>query len=719
MVRLLPSGAVDASFAAQPASLDVSSLVVQADGKVVVAGLFTEHNSQPVGGLLRLNADGTHDFAYTFNNGGGLGPQTFPPNLNLQADGKILVGGTFNTAGGLARNGLARFNDDGSLDSGFVPATAPTALVGAVAVQPDGRILVSDFNGGALVPNGTQKLVRLMATGAYDNTFTSPSLGVAPSFNAATTLLVQPNGRILFASQDGYVPPGYIVRLTSTGATDATWNVPISPSLSRSVGSLQLLPGGQVVFGGVPQPLGGALAVPAGVGQLTSSGAADASMPVPTLQVPGVVFDLALQTDGKVLVAGAFTEINGAAAQGLARLQATGAVDVAFTTAAAVTGGYPTKVKLQPDGKVLVIGSFNALGGVSVPSLGRVLSTGAPDPAFAPVLFASSALNLNSPANIELQADGKILLAGNMQLGSGSPFIRFLRLLPGGGLDTGFQPPASLWPAAMLVEPSGAIVVGSGGVLQRLLPSGAPDPVFVGPTGQGQSYFSISGLRRYPDCRLLTFGRFTALGGVPTVGVARLSSSGAVDASFVAVLPGTNYSVQSAELQPNGRVLVGGTFSTSGYPLQTLVRLLPDGSPDASLDITLNPNQAVLALAVQPNGGLLVGGQFTTVGSGAQHLGLVRLLDANVLSVPAAGLLARTETWPVPAHDQLHLRLDRAARPARLDLRDALGRTVLTQPVAANEQDISLPVAQLPAGVYFLQVHYLQGGTVVRRISVE
>ena len=726
LVRLLPSGAVDASFAAQPNTLNVSSLLVQPDGKVVVAGGFTMHNAQPVGNILRLNADGTHDFAFTFNSAGGLTGQTFRPVLALQPlDGGIVVGGSFRQAGSQPRSGLARFNADGTLDASFAPNTTATALVGVVAVQPDGRILAGTFNNVALVPNVTQMLVRFTATGVYDNSFVTPPIGVRTAFTGgATTLVVQPDGRILLAFSNGQVPPGGISRLTSSGAFDTSWSVPVLPAVTGSISSLQLLPGGQVAFAGTPQPLAGPTAVPAGVGQLTATGAPDTSVPVPTLQAAGLVRDVLVQPDGKVVVAGTFTEINGTPARALARLEANGQVDAAFTAACPVTGGSPTRLVLQPDGKLLVAGRFNTLGGMSAPSLGRVLASGVPDPAFVPALFASATFNVNSVSAIALQPNGAMALAGGMQLSSGGAFQRFLRLLPNGASDAGFQPPAGLFPVALLAEPSGRLVVGSTDltqpVVQRLLPNGNPDASFVGPAGPAAGQpFSINGLSRYPDGRLLAFGNFTGLGGLTTRSVVRLASTGAVDPTFVSGLSATNVTVLAAALQPNGRVLVGGAFSGVGTGSQSLARLLPDGRFDFSLDGSLTPNSTVFALAVQSDGRLLVGGQFSEVGAGVAHLALVRLRDANVLRATAGANAPRTDAWPVPTHDQLHLRLDAAARPERVELFDGLGRRVLTRSVSPATPELSFDMTALLVGVYNLRVQYATGGSVMRRVVRE
>jgi hypothetical protein len=348
-----------------------------------------------------------------------------------------------------------------------------------------------------------------------------------------------------------------------------------------------------------------------------------------------------------------------------------------------------------------------------------VLSSGSPDLTFTPALYFSATVNVNTITAMDVQPTGEVLLAGGMQLSSGAAFQRFLRLLPGGSYDSSFQPPAALAPSAVLAEPTGNIVVGNTDRLtpavQRLLPGGTVDTGFSGPAGPpAGAAFIISGLSRYADGRLLVYGNFPSIGGLATTSVARLSSAGVVDPVFSTGFSGT---VTSTAVQPNGRVLLGGSFTGGGVVTQTLARVLPNGAYDFSLDASLNPNGLVYALAVQPDGALVIAGQFYLLG-GQLHYAVARLLDANVLHVAAPGLAARTEVWPVPVHDQLHLRLDASARPERVALRDALGREVLAQSVPGYSVEVSLPIENLPAGVYLVQVQYATG-TVTRRITRE
>ena len=128
--------------AGNPQMVDrVYSLAVQADGKILVGGEFTTLGGQPRHHLARLNADGTLDPTFNPRAEGGNSP--FVDSLVVQADGKILVGGRFRTLGGQPRDSLGRLNADGTLDTSFYPKVGIFAPhVHCLVVQADGKILV-------------------------------------------------------------------------------------------------------------------------------------------------------------------------------------------------------------------------------------------------------------------------------------------------------------------------------------------------------------------------------------------------------------------------------------------------------------------------------------------------------------------------------------------------------------------------------------------------
>jgi uncharacterized delta-60 repeat protein len=141
--RLNKDGTLDNTFNSETAGgtdMNVNSLALQADGKILVGGAFTMLSGLPCNNLGRLNPDGTLDNDF---NGGVEGPPSVAPvsSVTVQADGKILVGGLFTTLGGQPRANMGRLNADGTVDIGFNPGA--DGWVTSMALQPDGRILVS------------------------------------------------------------------------------------------------------------------------------------------------------------------------------------------------------------------------------------------------------------------------------------------------------------------------------------------------------------------------------------------------------------------------------------------------------------------------------------------------------------------------------------------------------------------------------------------------
>ena len=138
---------------------------------------------------------------------------------------------------------------------------------------------------------------------------------------------------------------------------------------------------------------------------------------------------------------------------------------------------------------------------------------------------------------------------------------------------------------------------------------------------------------------------------------------------------------------------------------------------DATFTNAAQPNEAVRSILVQPDGGIMVAGSFTTIG-GAASPGVVRLGVINVLQVAApAAVAARIAAWPVPAHETLHIAPDASTHPLSIELLDALGRRVCSLP-ATGAAEVTLNTETLPASIYLLRVNYA-AGAVTRRVSVQ
>ena len=697
------------------------SWVAQPDGRIVLTGSFSALNGQPAGNLVRLNGDGTLDSSFPAAAAlNGVGQY-----LALQADGKLLVAGGFTTVHGQGQARLARLLPNGNLDTSFTPVVPAAVGISRVAVQPGGAVVVA----ASRYTSAWRSLMRLLPTGTIDPNFRTGA-GLVPLPGRGLELgplTIQADGKIVLgvcaASYDG-TPIGRIVRLLPDGVLDPSFANQLAlvdgpyPPLA-----LQVLPNGQLLIAnGLAAHFGQLNSLPASLVLLTATGARDPAFTA-TAQRPGTVFDVVRQPDGKLVVGGDFTEINGLAAGFVARLNSDGTPDVAFTTTAAANAPVYT-VALQPDGRVVVGGRFSYLGGTSRTALARLQGTGAIDGAFAPTLFSSNTIGAEIQ-QVLIQPDNSVLLRGQFNLRGPTAAPQYIgRVLGGTGQrDGNFRPVDSTGVSTLLVQPDGRIVAagaatlnGVSTVLWRMLSTGGLDPTFALTPASNPTGLVVVGmaLARDPAGRLYAGRYFDALGSGSTYDVARFSAAGQPDASFQGSFPRRVFSINCLTVQPNGRLLVGGSFQgATGY--EGTARLLANGLPDASYNNTASFGDGVYQILVQPDGAIVGAGAFSLV-SGLPVLGLARVLDANVLGVRPPQPVVRLEAWPIPAHGTLYLRLDALPQPRQLQLIDGLGRTVLTRQLLRTSN--SCDISSLRAGVYTAQVLY-GNGLARRRIVIE
>jgi uncharacterized delta-60 repeat protein len=125
----------------------VNAISTSPDGKVVIGGRFTHVDGVERSGIARLNADGSLDT--NFEPGAGVHGEIVDwwevASVAVQPDGKVVVGGRFTHVDGRSRNGIARLNEDGSLDTSFDPGTGTgtdSAGVFDLVLQPDGKVVI-------------------------------------------------------------------------------------------------------------------------------------------------------------------------------------------------------------------------------------------------------------------------------------------------------------------------------------------------------------------------------------------------------------------------------------------------------------------------------------------------------------------------------------------------------------------------------------------------
>lgn len=678
--RLNSNGTVDPSFNPGASGFiyaSVRSLIVQADGKILVGGAFTSLAGQAINCLGRLNPDGSLDASFTPNPGNDVYA------VALQPDGKILVGGLFNTLCGQTRNSLGRLNANGSLDATFNPGAIGT--VTCLAVQADGKVLV----GGAfssLVGQARQGIGRINADGTLDSTF-NPGVDTGATSPMLSTLAVQANGQIIVGGAYttlGGQPRFCLGRLNADGSPDAGFD----PGVDHFVWAVAVQNDGKILVGGQFSTLGGQPRKylgrlnpiePATENLVLDGSTITWSRSGSGPEVWGTTFEastngsdwIALGTatrtaggwrqTGVLLGAGATFRAQGCAVGGdgngsswwveattgplaisqqpLSRTNNAGTL-AGFTVVAAGTG--PVNYQWRKGG--LSLSDGGSISGAHAATL--VLSNvfGADVGGYSVVLSNASGTVTSRVASLSVvdpfirgQPVSRAVNAGQTTVFS---------VTAGGTVPLNYQ-----W------RKDGTNIVGATAAALTLtnvqwVDRGSYDVVVSNAVGQVTSAIAalkvnlgtadsfnpgangyVHALAEQVDAKLLVGGRFTNLCGQARYYLGRLNPDGSLDSEFVpAVGVGTYTDVAALLLQPNGKIVVGGQFTNlCGQVCSNLGRLNFDGTLDPGFNASVNA--AVSCLALQADGRILVGGGFTTL-SRQSRAGLARLnadgsLDQN------------------------------------------------------------------------------------------
>ncbi|MBI5387363.1 MAG: trypsin-like serine protease [Verrucomicrobia bacterium] len=398
--------------------------------KLAVGGDFTTFNGQSRPHVAVLDANGSVTGSYDPAAAANVAVNSVAVYTNAALPflyGKVVAGGDFTSIVGVTQNRVARLNANGTIDTNFNIGFGPDQAVRSVVLQPDGRVIVAgDFTSFNGFPRNF--VARLQDNGAVDGGF---NVGIGPD-NSVNALALQPNGRVLiggsFNTVYGVARSG-IARLTANGAIDTSFN-PGSGANVGAVKALALQADGRVLVGGDFISVSSA-PNSARVARLLATGAVDSSFASPL--TAGSVSALAVQADGKILIGGSFRLASaGRTNVNLARLNADGSVDATFNTGAGAND-YVSSLLLQPDGRVLVVGSFTLFNGQFHSRIVRLRADGSVDPT---INFGLGANNFVSTETLQ-QFDGKILVGGAFTEFDTQPRLGIARLLNGANTDAG------------------------------------------------------------------------------------------------------------------------------------------------------------------------------------------------------------------------------------------------------------------------------------------
>jgi len=622
------NGKTTTEFFNEPNSQDefVTASAVQADGKVVVVG-----NDQ----VARFNADGTPDL--DFGDSAVAKFSGTATSLLIRADGAIFVAGyryLTNTNG--TQTGLFVL-------SGYGPSGTTNVPGDVLTQRPMGE--------GERIEN---VFVELQADGKF--ILAGTVSGGGGEFRYSTVVMLR------------LVNIGLSLILDNTFGTQGTVRNSLSSQFARAR-SLALQPDGKIVIGGDVNRFEFANGSrDFAVARFNTNGTLDTSFDADGIATAnfGTNFtdyanSMALQSDGKIIVAGYTDRATGTSVSdvSLARFNSNGTLDSSFDGDGLVTtnvlGGdavnIANSVKLQSDGKIVVAGSGNTSLFVA-----RYLSNGALDNSFdsdgltgaSPVFLF---FNLNSrlyASSVVIQTDGKIMALGGYFNGQNLDYA-LARFNVNGTTDNSFRyfAPAGFSvtdlrfsqdiAGSIVIQPDGKTVVAgyiSDGAqldfgVSRYNVDGSLDITF-GNFGKVITKVSFSddvatSVALAPDGKIVVAG-YTAIDATKVVSVVRYTASGLLDTTFdfdgivTTALAGTNDFANSVVVQPDGKIVIGGTSNNSGVQRFALARFNTDGTFDSTFNnggtLLTNFGDTIYSVKIQPDNKILAVGSNIFLGSG-------------------------------------------------------------------------------------------------------
>lgn len=564
----------------------IHSLVEEANGKIVVGGRFDRVNSINYKDLIRLNSNGTFD--NTFLPTGFNGTYTLNDNrvgvtsILLQDDGKFIVAGDFRQYAGEIANGILRLNSDftkdanfnGGIDNDTSDASHYYSYFNSLAWYPDGDIVgVGHFKNYNNI--SSNNITKINTDGSKESTFNNICRGFDESVDQFE---LQPDGKILaigrFHSYNG-ANRNRIVRLNSDGNLDSGFEVATESFMLDylSPRDIKLQPDGKILIASDGRYFGTSRG--GSVVRLNADGSNDASfnpLTVSNYGLRGQCMTLAVQPDGKILVGGNFQLSTSNTTVHLIRVNSDGTVDPSFQ----FVSPFPSvdKIELLPDGKILAIGKIDTYRSKII----RILSTGTADPSFVmdPSLYFVNNKNLY----MNLHSDGKILVTSDSP---GYSRHTIARINSDGSLDNTFSFPTIntyfyAYQCATGFLPDGRILIATPNTvnasgLLRINSNGTVDTGFDLGSGFGNGngfaggpVDKIAAIKVQPDGKILLGGGFRTFQGVPERGIARLINNSLDNPTFLQKI--------NLSLYPNpstGILNIGNIENATGFRIFNIV----------------------------------------------------------------------------------------------------------------------------------------------------
>ncbi|MEP7094109.1 MAG: delta-60 repeat domain-containing protein, partial [Flavobacterium sp.] len=585
----------------------VRSLAKQTDGGLIVGGDFLNFNGKPLQYLTRLKPDGTVDI--DFNTGTGFNGKVY--SSFIQSDGKIIIGGNFTSYNGVSIGRLIRLNSDGSHDTTFNTAQAASSgIINQIVEQSDGKIIIvgsfTKYDGVTV-----NRVARILANGNLDPGFLT-GLGAPANINS---IQIQTDGKIILAGnfiKFNGIDVNKIIRLNQDGSIDATFN--IGTGFNQDINTMVLQSDGRIIIGGEFTDYNGIAANR--IIRLNPDGTIDSGFLSGTGLSNGSVYVIKTDALGNIMLGGSFTDLyNGSEVNRLLFLDGSGNIKTNFDIGSGPASASVLVLNYASDGSWLIGGSFSVFDSQNQGRLAKIDGNGIHDTGY---LSAGVGFD-NSVFKVLPLSDNKTMVFGNFSKFNGFPSSKVARILQDGELDITFNAAGTgannaIKTAAQQLD-NKIIMAGSFtsynntacNRIARIFPDGSLDASFISGSGFNSQ---VAAVIIQSDQKILLAGSFTKYNGTTLGHIVRLMQDGSIDVGFNTVL-GADAAIDAMLIQPDGKIVLGGRFDTfNGNGYSRLIRLNTDGSIDNSFSVGTGFDKNVYALDLQSDGKIIVGGSF-------------------------------------------------------------------------------------------------------------
>ncbi|MBZ4035595.1 T9SS sorting signal type C domain-containing protein [Flavobacterium sp. 17A] len=630
LTRLNPDGSIDESFDTGTGfNGKIYSSILQDDGKIIVGGSFTMYNGISAGRIIRLNADGTYDPSFDTKIGATTG---IVYDIALQSDGKLIIVGSFTKYNSVTVNRIARLFSNGSLDNSFLTNSGSATNVTHVKILHDQRIILTgNFTGF----NGTpaNRIIRLNNNGSVDTSFATGN-GFNDDVNA---IAMQSDGKIVLGGDfTAYnsIDANRIIRLNENGTIDPSF-ISGTGFGKGGVEVIKINQNDEIMIGGSFTGYYDTTPVTRLV-FLNPDGKAKPDFDIGSGPASASILALEFDDEGSWFAGGSFSVFNGQNQGRLVKISNEGEHDIEYLSSGIGFDSSVLNILPLPNKKIIVGGNFKKFNGVAVSKIVCLLENGSIDTSFNEGMSGAN----NLVKTTVLQTDQKIIVGGNFTKYNDVLNNRIVRILQNGSIDDSFvsgegfngqvytiavQSDFKIIAAGAFTKYNGSTV--NTNRIVRLLPDGTKDSDFN--IGSGADNI-IESVVLQLDGKILVGGHFKTFNGLPFAGLVRLNSDGTIDSNFN-IKAGFDKNVYTIALQTNQKIIVGGSFLTfDGSSQKRILRLNNDGSLDNTFDSGIAFNKGdVRTILIQPDDRILVGGTFSGTYKDVTALRLIRLLPSG------------------------------------------------------------------------------------------